>query len=92
VVNWLKQFTQTSLRGLMCRNRALLYELLQKLQLRRLTSDLDGTVMRTGDKVAWAMRGVNPHQPKDPCHGRFGLSSTPELVGNPLRGSGRERP
>src|ERR1700680_3413587 len=68
VVNWLKQFTQTSLRGLMCLNSELLYEQIQKLELRRLTIDLDGTVIRTGDKVAWAMRGFNPHHPKDPSY------------------------
>jgi len=51
VVNWLKQFTQTSLRGLMCRNRELRYEQIQKLALRRLTIDLDGTVIRTEGRV-----------------------------------------
>jgi hypothetical protein len=48
--------------------RAARYEQLQKLQLRRLTSDLDSTVMRTGDKLAWALRGFNPYQPKDPSY------------------------
>src|SRR6202166_4492831 len=68
VVNWLKQFTQTSLRGLMCLNSELLYEQIQKLGLRRLTIDLDGTVIRAGSKVAWAARGFNPHHPKDPSY------------------------
>ena len=68
VVNWLKQFTQTSLRALMCLNSELLYEQIEKLNLRRLTIDLDGTVIRTGGKVAWAMRGFNPHHPKDPSY------------------------
>ena len=66
VVNWLKQFTQTSLGALMRLNRELLYEQIHKLALRRLTIDLDGTVIRTGAQVAWAMRGFNPHHPKDP--------------------------
>src|ERR1700719_2008598 len=66
VVDWVQQFTQTSLRGLMWLNSELLYKQIQKLELRRLTIDLDGTVIRTGDKVAWAMRGFNPHHPKDP--------------------------
>jgi DDE family transposase len=65
VVNWLKQFTQTSLRALMRLNSELLYEQIQKLALRRLTIDLDGTVIRTGNKVAWAARGFNPHHRKD---------------------------
>ena len=68
VVNWLKQFTRRSLRGLMRLNSELLYEQIQKLALRRLTIDLDGTVIRTGGKVGWAMRGFNPHHPKDPSY------------------------
>jgi len=68
VVNWLKQFTQTSLRGLMRLNSELRYEQIAKLGLRRLTIDLDGTVIRAGSKVAWAARGFNPHHPKDPSY------------------------
>lgn len=68
VVNWLKQFTQTSLRALMRLNSELLYEQIAKLGLRRLTIDLDGTVSRAGSKVAWAARGFNPHHPKDPSY------------------------
>src|ERR1039457_6998799 len=68
VVNWLKQFTQASLRALARINSELLYEQIDKLNLRRLTIDLDGTVIRTGGKVAWAMRGFNPHHPKDPSY------------------------
>jgi hypothetical protein len=67
VVNCLKQFTQASLGALAKINRELLYEQIQKLGLPRLTIDLNGTVIRTGSKVAWAMRGFNPHHPKDPC-------------------------
>jgi len=68
VVNWLKQFTQTSLRALMRLNSELLYEQIAKLGLRRLTLDLDGSVIRAGSKVAWAARGFNPHHPKDPSY------------------------
>jgi hypothetical protein len=68
VVNWLKQFTQSSLRALMLLNSELLYEQIAKLGLRRLTIDLDGTVIRAGSKVAWAARGFNPHHPKDPSY------------------------
>jgi len=68
VVNWLKRFTQTSLRALMRLNSELLYEQIAKLGLRRLTIDLDGTVIRAGSKVAWAARGFNPHHPKDPSY------------------------
>src|SRR5713101_7372053 len=68
VVNWLKQFTQASLRALARVNSELLYEQIQKLDLRLLTIDVDATVIRTGGKVAWAMRGFNPHHPKDPSY------------------------
>jgi hypothetical protein len=65
VVNWLKQFTQSSLQALVRINSELLYDQIRALDLRRLTIDVDGTVISTGDKVAWAMRGFNPHHPKD---------------------------
>src|SRR6266700_6934576 len=68
VVNWLKQFTQASLRALARVNSELLYEKIQQLALRPLTIDVDGTVIRTGGKVGWAMRDFNPHHPKDPSY------------------------
>jgi Transposase DDE domain group 1 len=68
VVNWLKQFTQASLTALVRINSELLFEQITQLQLRRLTIDIDGTVIRTGDQVAWAMHGFNPHHPKDPSY------------------------
>jgi DDE family transposase len=68
VVNWLKQYTQTSLYALARLNSELLYDQIEQLKLRRLTIDLDGTVVRAGDKVAWAMRGFNPHHRKDPSY------------------------
>ena len=37
-------------------------------QLRRVTIDLDGTVVRTGNCVDGAERGYNPHHPKDPSY------------------------
>jgi len=64
VVNWLKQFTQSSLRALARLNRELLYEQIEQLKLPRLTIDLDGTVICTGAQVAWAARGYNPHHRK----------------------------
>jgi len=65
VVNWLKQFTRASLRALMGINSELLYDQMSAMDLRRLTIDVDGTVISTGNKVAWAMHGYNPHHPKD---------------------------
>jgi len=68
VVNWLKKFTQRSLQALISLNTELLHEQIEQLGLRRLTIDVDGTVIRTGGKVAFAVRGYNPHHPKDPSY------------------------
>jgi len=37
-------------------------------QLARVTLDLDGTVIRTGECAEGAERGFNPHHPKDPSY------------------------
>jgi len=55
VVNWLKKFTQRSLQALISLNTELLHEQIEQLGLRRLTIDVDGTVIRTGGKVAFAV-------------------------------------
>jgi hypothetical protein len=68
VVNWLKQFTQEALQALITLNSELLYEQIERLGLSRLTIDVDGTVVRTGGRVAWAFRGFNPHHRKDPSY------------------------
>jgi hypothetical protein len=68
VANWLKQFTQEALQALIALNSELLYEQLDRLALPRLTIDVDGTVVRTGNTVAWAFRGYNPHFKKDPSY------------------------
>jgi hypothetical protein len=66
VAHWLRQFTQEALQALITLNSELLYEQLERLDLPRLTIDVDGTVVRTGNTVAWAFRGYNPHFKKDP--------------------------
>ena len=40
-------------------------EAVERLGLARLTIDVDGSVVRTGAKVAWAFWGFNPHPRKD---------------------------
>jgi len=60
-----KQFTQTTLQPLVELNHALVMEAVERLGLARLTIDVDGSVVRTGAKVAWAFRGFNPHHRKD---------------------------
>jgi Transposase DDE domain group 1 len=64
VVNWLKQFTQSTLAPLVQLNRDLVLDTVTRLQLSRLTIDVDGTVVCTGATVAWAFRGFNPHHRK----------------------------
>jgi hypothetical protein len=66
VVNWLKQFTQDSLRALVRINSELLCDQISAMDLRRLTIDIDGTVISTGSKVAWAMHRYNPHHSQGP--------------------------
>jgi len=68
VVNWLKRFTMSGVRALGAVVSELVFEQVERLRLSRLTIDLDGTVLRTGTQVRWAMRGFNPHHPKDPSY------------------------
>jgi hypothetical protein len=65
VSNWLHRFTQETLRSLVRLNQELVLDTLARLNVPRLTLDVDGTVVRTGATVAWAFRGFNPHQRKD---------------------------
>jgi len=64
VVNWLKQFTQSTLTPLVQLNQELGLDAITYLRLPRLTIDVDGTVVCTGATVAWAFRGFNPHHRK----------------------------
>jgi hypothetical protein len=68
VANWLRQFTQETLAPLVALNRDLVTEALARLDVPRLTIDVDGTVIRTGATVGWAFRGFNPHHRKDPSY------------------------
>ena len=68
VVRWLKAFTPERLERLATLIRDLVYEEVERCKLSRLTVDLDGTVLRTGAKVDGAVRGFNPHHPKDPSY------------------------
>jgi hypothetical protein len=65
VSNWLRRFTQETLRPLMQLNQELVLDTLARLEVPRLTLDVDGTVVRTGATVVWAFRGFNPHHRKD---------------------------
>jgi len=65
VRTWLKRFTRERVAALSTLNTELVAEHLSDLRLPRVTLDVDGTVVRTGDQVEWALRGFNPHHPKD---------------------------
>ncbi len=65
VTNWLRRFTHATLRSLVQLNQELVLDALARLDVPRLTLDVDGTVVRTGATVAWAFRGFNPHHRKD---------------------------
>src|SRR6059036_1727421 len=68
VADWLRQFTQETLAPLVALNRDLVTAALARLDLPRLTIDVDGSVIRTGATVGWAFRGFNPHHRKDPSY------------------------
>src|SRR3989442_633055 len=65
VSNWLRRFTQETLRPVIRLNQDLVLDTLARLDVPRLTLDVDGTIVRTGATVAWAFRGFNPHHRKD---------------------------
>ena len=65
VSNWLRRFTQATLRPLVRLNQELVLDTLARLNVPRLTLDVDGTIVRTGATVAWAFRGFNPHHRKE---------------------------
>ena len=68
VADWLRQFTRETLAPLVALNRDLVTEALARLDLPRLTIDVDGSVVRTGATVGWAFRGFNPHHRKEPSY------------------------
>jgi hypothetical protein len=63
--------------------RDVAYETHERLGLRRVTLELDGTVLRTGECVEGAERGFNPHHPKDPSYYPLTahLAQTGQLLG-----------
>jgi hypothetical protein len=83
VVAWLKAFTTPALEALCDLIRDLVYEQIEGLGLRRVTLDLDGSVLRTGSHVEGAARGFHPHHPKDPSY--YPLSVHVAQLGQILR-------
>lgn len=83
VVAWLKAFTPPALEALCEIIRDLVYEQIEWLGLRRVTLDLDGSVLRAGSHVEGTARGFNPHHPKDPSY--YPLSVQVAQLGQILR-------
>jgi len=65
---WLGKFRARHLVALHKLNEELVAAVVRILGLRRLTIDVDGSVVSTGLSVAWARRGFNPHQRKVPSY------------------------
>ena len=80
---WLKQFNQRALGCLRSLNLSLVVDRIRALGLRRLTPDLDGSVVSTGLRVAWAQRGFNPHHRKVPSYYPIlaHLAQTGQIIG-----------
>lgn len=65
---WLRSFTPSSVRALQQLNAEVTAEALERLGVRRLTVDVDGSVVSTGLQVEGARRGFNPHHRKVPSY------------------------
>ena len=69
VSRWLKEFGAQTVTTLKSLNAELVARVVKlRLRARTLTVDVDGTVISTGQKVAWAIRGYNPHHRKVPSY------------------------
>ena len=65
---WLRQFTQEHVELLLTLNSSITTAAIQRLRLRRITVDVDGSVLSTGATVEGARRGFNPHHRKVPSY------------------------
>jgi hypothetical protein len=66
VSNWPQRFTQETLRPLVRLNQELVLETLARLDVPRLTLDVDGTIVRTGATVAWGLSRLQSASPEGP--------------------------
>jgi Transposase DDE domain group 1 len=68
VGRWLAAFRARHLRRLQAVNAVVAARAIRRTGQRRLTIDVDGSVVSTGLTVAWAQRGFNPHRRKVPSY------------------------
>ena len=65
---WLRRFNEQHVRILQELNADITAETMRSIGLRRLTLDVDGSVLSTGLRVEGARRGFNPHHRKVPSY------------------------
>jgi hypothetical protein len=68
VGRWLGEFRSRHLAGLQWLNALVAARTIRHTGVRRLTIDVDGSVVSTGLQVEWAHRGFNPHRRKVPSY------------------------
>ena len=68
VGRWLARFRARHLPRLQWLNALVVARAIRHAGLRRLTIDVDGSVVSTGQRVQWAQRGYNPHHRKVPSY------------------------
>lgn len=68
VARWLGRLNRHRLPELQKINEDLVAETLNGLHLNRVTVDVDGSIVSTGQQVQWAQRGFNPHHRKVPSY------------------------
>ena len=68
VARWLASFDAYGVDGLLKLNEGLSADIIRRQGLKRLTLDIDGSVVSTGLKVEGARRGFNPHHRKVPSY------------------------
>jgi len=83
VGRWLAAFRATHLRRLQWVNALVAARAIRQIGVRRLTIDVDGSVVSTGLRVAWAHRGYNPHRRKVPSY--FPITAYEAQSGHVLR-------
>lgn len=68
VGRWLREFRAHHLPWVQQLNAWIAAAAIRRAGLRRLTIDVDGSVVSTGQQVQWAQRGYNPHHRKVPSY------------------------
>lgn len=68
VGRWLRGFDARGVAALLGVNERVVGDVIDRSDLRRLTLDVDGSVVSTGLKVEGARRGYNPHRRKVPSY------------------------